>query len=275
MTDQHPTSRQPGLARLLALVVLLGGIVGMHVGVFDLGNAWGGAHHGVDAGSDHSHGAGPVGPVGAVPAAAHAGVNASHPAAAASHADAAAWRIDATPAHAEAAASELVVTAPAPQDFPAARSENSAHSAQPVADFGLVARADSFDQYGTEPLPHADQFESEMLAQAGQAGTGPPTPAQHFESALLAGTFAAPLLSFDALGDHEQDCGDCGAHGGIHACVFILSMLGLAIGLVLLFRLAFQPLSGQETPGGRRPARRERPPPWTMPTLSELSILRI
>ncbi|MBF6081837.1 hypothetical protein IU485_10745 [Nocardia cyriacigeorgica] len=253
MTDQHPTSRQPGLARLLALVVLLGGIVGMHVGVFDLGHAWGGTHHGVDAGSDHSHGAGPVGPVGAVPAAAHAGVNASHPAAAASHADAAAWRIDATPAHAEAAASELVVTAPAPQDFPAARSEKPAHSAQPVADFGLVARADSFDQYGTEPLPHADQF----------------------ESALLAGTFAAPLLSFDALGDHEQDCGDCGAHGGIHACVFILSMLGLAIGLVLLFRLAFQPLSGQETPGGRRPARRERPPPWTMPTLSKLSILRI
>ncbi|WP_280440149.1 hypothetical protein [Nocardia cyriacigeorgica] len=76
-------------------------------------------------------------------------------------------------------------------------------------------------------------------------------------------------------GGHAQDCGDCGVHGGMHGCVFILSMLGLAIGLVLLFRLAFQPLDGHGTPGRHRPARRERPPPWTMPTLSELSILRI
>jgi hypothetical protein len=34
VTDQHPPSRSPGISRLLALVVLLGGIVAMHAGVF-------------------------------------------------------------------------------------------------------------------------------------------------------------------------------------------------------------------------------------------------
>jgi hypothetical protein len=81
----------------------------------------------------------------------------------------------------------------------------------------------------------------------------------------------------DGIGAHEQDCGTggCGAQGGMHGCVFILSMLGLAIGLVLLFRLAFQPMDGIGTATRHRPARRERPPPWTVPSLSELSILRV
>lgn len=80
-----------------------------------------------------------------------------------------------------------------------------------------------------------------------------------------------------ATGANEhQDCEGpgCDAHGGIHPCVFILSVFALVLGLVLLFRLP------GNRPGGivakiRHPARRERPPPWTILSLSELSILRI
>ncbi|VFA99598.1 hypothetical protein [Nocardia cyriacigeorgica] len=216
MTDQHPTPRLPGLPRLLALVVLLGGIVGMHVGVFDLGHAWGAAHHAsaVAAAPGHSHEGRSHDGVGAGPGSAHS-------------AD--------SDAHATASVTHGAGAALASHQFPAGGSENPVHSAQSIAGPGATRSADD----------------------------------------LLAATFAAPLLSVDAVGGHEQDCGDCGVHGGMHACVFILSMLGLAIGLVLLFRLAFEPLDGHGTPGRHRPARRERPPPWTVPTLSELSILRI
>ncbi|MGK8465880.1 hypothetical protein [Nocardia cyriacigeorgica] len=216
MTDQHPTPRLPGLPRLLALVVLLGGIVGMHVGVFDFGHAWGAAQHAsaVAATPGHSHG-------GRSHDEAGAGLGSARSA-------------DSDP-HATASITHGADAALAPRQFPAGGSENPVHSTQSIA--------------GPRDARSADD--------------------------LLAASFAAPLLSVDGVGGHEQDCGDCGVHGGMHGCVFILSLLGLAIGLVLLFRLAFQPLDGHGTPGRHRPARRERPPPWTMPTLSELSILRI
>ncbi|MFI9508942.1 DUF6153 family protein [Nocardia sp. NPDC052566] len=75
----------------------------------------------------------------------------------------------------------------------------------------------------------------------------------------------------------DPDCGGagCGGHSGIHGCVFILSVFALAIGLVLLSWLAIdRPGGGVSLPRHWRP-RRARPPPWTMPTLAELSILRI
>ncbi len=216
VTDQQPTPRLPGLPRLFALVVLLGGIVGMHVGVFDFGHAWGAAHNAsaVAATPGHSHGGRSHDEVGA-------GLGSAHPA-------------DSDP-HATASVTHDADAALASHRFPAGGSENPVHSTQSIAGPGDTRSADD----------------------------------------LLAATSAARLVSVDAVGGHEQDCGDCGVHGGMHGCVFILSMLGLAIGLVLLFRLAFQPLDGHGTPGRHRPARRERPPPWTMPTLSELSILRI
>ncbi|MFE3444424.1 hypothetical protein ACFXNW_15455 [Nocardia sp. NPDC059180] len=166
MTDQHPPLRASGISRLLALVVLLGGIVAMHAGVFSFGHAGAHAHGGTAAAAVATdHGRGGVGVVGGS-------------------------------AHGEA--------------------------------------------------PHATATTALEVASTSD-------------------------------GSHEQDCGTggCGAQGGMHGCVFILSMLGLVIGLVLLFRLAFQPLDGTESIGRRRPARRERPPPWTVPSLSELSILRV
>ncbi|MFQ6392198.1 DUF6153 family protein [Nocardia sp. KC 131] len=74
------------------------------------------------------------------------------------------------------------------------------------------------------------------------------------------------------------DCGGdgCGsAHGGMHACVFILTAVGLALMLVLLYRITVdRPHSPNTAPRNDRP-RRERAPPWTFPSLAELSILRI
>lgn len=71
------------------------------------------------------------------------------------------------------------------------------------------------------------------------------------------------------------DRGDCGmVMGGMHACVFILTALTLLLGLALLGRTI-----GGTGDSARSThtwlSRRGRPPPWAMPSLAELSILRI
>ncbi|WP_406265962.1 hypothetical protein OH799_19335 [Nocardia sp. NBC_00881] len=75
------------------------------------------------------------------------------------------------------------------------------------------------------------------------------------------------------LGCAGDQCG--GAHGGMHGCVFILATVTVLFALVLLYRMAVdRPGSGVALPRHWRP-RRSRPPPWTVPTLAELAILRI
>ncbi|MFC6014076.1 DUF6153 family protein [Nocardia lasii] len=78
-----------------------------------------------------------------------------------------------------------------------------------------------------------------------------------------------------APADHT-DCGDsgCGDHAAVHPCVFVLVALAIAGTLVLLYRLADTAAAARR---GRRiwRGRRERPPPWTVLTLSQLAILRI
>ncbi|MCP2316411.1 hypothetical protein APR12_001748 [Nocardia amikacinitolerans] len=73
----------------------------------------------------------------------------------------------------------------------------------------------------------------------------------------------------------QHGCADCSdGHAGLHACVFILTALAMAVLLVLLYRIAGDHLGGGPKLRHRRP-RRERPPPWTVLSLAELSILRI
>ncbi|MFC3439063.1 DUF6153 family protein [Nocardia seriolae] len=61
-----------------------------------------------------------------------------------------------------------------------------------------------------------------------------------------------------------------------HACeVFTLAAVAFAIGLVLLGWLSRPADIGLPASRDSRPAHRERPPPWTFPSLSQLSILRI
>lgn len=85
------------------------------------------------------------------------------------------------------------------------------------------------------------------------------------------GSAGAPTAFSPAPG-----CADCDDnHAGLHACVFILTMLALAVALVVLYRLAVdRPGGGVTRPRHWRP-RRERSPPWTVLSLAELSILRI
>lgn len=69
---------------------------------------------------------------------------------------------------------------------------------------------------------------------------------------------------------HDMSC-----HGAMHACKFILSATVLIIGLVLLawWDTASAAISRFKARLG--PRHRERPPPWTVPSLAELSIQRV
>lgn len=77
------------------------------------------------------------------------------------------------------------------------------------------------------------------------------------------------------VANHCADGGCGGDHSGMHACVFVLAALLLGLGLALL---AWIGLARGDTanPKVRMPrAAQARPPPWTVPSLAELSILRI
>jgi hypothetical protein len=69
---------------------------------------------------------------------------------------------------------------------------------------------------------------------------------------------------------HDMSC-----HGAMHACEFILSATALIIGLVLLawWDTALEAVGRFKARLGR--TYHERPPPWTVPSLAELSILRV
>jgi hypothetical protein len=96
-------------------------------------------------------------------------------------------------------------------------------------------------------------------------GPGHPSPEHHSVMAPPADSHSAT-----ASGDHGV------GHGAMHGCVFILSAAALAFGLMLLYRLLITGLPGGHLPTFRHwRMRRERPPPWTVLSLAELSILRI
>ncbi|WP_329413327.1 DUF6153 family protein [Nocardia vinacea] len=91
-------------------------------------------------------------------------------------------------------------------------------------------------------------------------------------------TMATMALPVDHNAAAGPDCTDdgCGhAHGGMHACVFILTAGAVALMLVLLYWITLdRPGGGMSKPRQWRPIR-ECAPPWTVPSLAELSILRI
>ncbi|MBU3067533.1 hypothetical protein KO481_39180 [Nocardia sp. NEAU-G5] len=87
---------------------------------------------------------------------------------------------------------------------------------------------------------------------------------------------AVPMRAMAGMGaTHGCDCGGCGmTMAEMHACVFILTALTLLLGLALLGRISGR-TADSARPAPRWLSRRARPPPWTMPSLAELSILRI
>jgi hypothetical protein len=87
-----------------------------------------------------------------------------------------------------------------------------------------------------------------------------------------------PAMAMPADHHAGSDCtGDgCGTgHGGMHACVFILTAVASAVLLVLLYWITLDRPGGWESKPRQWRPMRERAPPWTVPSLAELSILRI
>ncbi|MEV6660521.1 hypothetical protein [Nocardia fluminea] len=174
MTDRHQPARAPGIARALAVLMLLAGIVAMHSAVFSTAHA--------------SDSAGPQAPTGA------------------------------TVSH-----SDLWLT-------------------------------------GTDE--HAADHATEHSAP---------------DTAVLAGApSTAATLPVAAPADPHTGCGaaGCDEHAAVHACVFVLAALAIALTLVLLYRLSDTAEAARHSSRAWR-GRRERPPPWTVLTLSQLAILRI
>ncbi|RDI66880.1 DUF6153 family protein [Nocardia pseudobrasiliensis] len=73
--------------------------------------------------------------------------------------------------------------------------------------------------------------------------------------------------------EHPSDAD--AAHTSMHACVFVLSALALALGLILVAWLGADPGDTAGPAARARLSRQPRPPPWTVLSLPELSILRI
>ena len=79
----------------------------------------------------------------------------------------------------------------------------------------------------------------------------------------------------DAAAPIAVDACDCGGHHGFHACVFVMTELIGMVGLLLLCWVVGR--MDLRAPARIRDMlrRRQRAPPWTVLTLSELSLLRI
>jgi hypothetical protein len=72
------------------------------------------------------------------------------------------------------------------------------------------------------------------------------------------------------------DTDNCGQqHSGLHGCVFIMTAISALAGLALLCWIGLSRASLIAPQLHRRCGRRQRAPPWTVLSLSELSILRV
>ncbi|MEU4600751.1 DUF6153 family protein [Nocardia sp. NPDC023988] len=84
---------------------------------------------------------------------------------------------------------------------------------------------------------------------------------------------AEPAQS-DSTKDHGCGSGGCTERAAVHGCVFILVALAIVLGWMLLTRLT-EDADAIRRAGRTWRGRRERPPPWTVLSLSQLAILRI
>jgi hypothetical protein len=71
-------------------------------------------------------------------------------------------------------------------------------------------------------------------------------------------------------------CDDCGQqHTGLHGCVFIMTALATIAGLAMLCWIGTRSAVLVAPKIRRSHRRRQRAPPWTVPSLHQLSILRV
>ncbi|MEU6564644.1 hypothetical protein [Nocardia nova] len=122
---------------------------------------------------------------------------------------------------------------------------------------------------------HATASAGAPIGSTAEFGAHPAMSARHTHDVFAAhpGTPVAATASVSpALAD--PGCAGCMPHGGMHACVFVLVALALALGLTVIAWIGSERLSGPGR-GMRVGSRRDHPPPWTVLSLAELAILRI
>ncbi|MGW6426466.1 DUF6153 family protein [Nocardia sp. NPDC055053] len=235
MIDQHPLERAPGIARVLAMLMLLAGIVAMHSAVF-------GTAHATAAETSHA-------------------VQASHVSAVAQQ------------------------QTHDPHPSPAGAAEATRAGAYPPAHAGAVEETPA----STSQSAHAGAVETPHIGTAEAPRTGT-TDATQANSATQGASDFQPIDRTDAATDIAQGtapaddkhatgsgCGaaGCGEHAAVHSCVFVLAALAVALTLVLLYRLTGDTAATGNAATRPWRGRRERPPPWTVLSLSQLAILRI
>lgn len=235
MVEQHLPLRATGLARALAVLVLLAGIVAMHAAVFAVhGHAEATvADHRAEAGSE---------PIGSTMQ----------------------TRTGSDGATSSATPDDMPLNA-IPVEHGIAGDGGRNLLAMPMPVTGPAAVPNS-------PAPDDTTWDT-MPAGHGSAGTGGRyllgMPTTVIRPAL------PPDANHGVPGPDCAGDGCGGTHGGMHGCVFILAAAALLLALVLLYRLGVaRPGNAVARLRHRRP-RRERSPPWTVLSLAELSILRI
>ncbi len=94
-------------------------------------------------------------------------------------------------------------------------------------------------------------------------------PSHHAQAAVLHHAIAP------AVQTSMSDACNCNGHSGFHACVFVMTALLAIAGLALLYWLGVTPQENVQARIRQALRRRQRAPPWTVLTLSQLSLLRI
>ena len=80
----------------------------------------------------------------------------------------------------------------------------------------------------------------------------------------------------DAAGVVDRSCPGCDKqHTALHACVFIVSVVGFVVGLTMLCWIRRDSVRHTLSQVRHSHWRHQRAPPWTVLSLPELSILRI
>lgn len=155
--------------------------------------------------------------------------------------------------HAMGAAAEPAVSSPAAAiagtDGPASPSNDASRAAN-----DLAAGDISQDRHGSHAM----------------AGTAAPN-----EQTPVADRSSAATVPGPGAVAEGSDCDGCTTHAGMHACVFVLVSLALALGLAVIAWLGADRILGAGHLARFGLRRRTRPPPWTVLSLAELAILRI
>ncbi|MCC3317132.1 DUF6153 family protein [Nocardia africana] len=156
--------------------------------------------------------------------------------------------------HAMGAAAEGAVSSPAAvtpgADGPVSPSSDASRAANALA-AGVISQ----DRHGRHAMADAVAAPNERTPVADRSS-------------------AAPIPSPRALAE-GSDCDGCTTHAGMHACVFVLVSLALALGLAVIAWLGADRILGAGHLARFGLRRRTRPPPWTVLSLAELAILRI